>query len=81
MAFRKKVINGEKLGLANINFNDIILCGVLYCKARAQGSLTPTSLTASDTMRYFNGVHLWALSTPTEDLSFPTIKKCTEYEP
>lgn len=41
MAFRKKVkANGEKLGLANITLNDIILFAVSRCtrKARAQGS-------------------------------------------
>ena len=75
MAFRKKVKeNGEKLGLANITLNDIILFAVSRVLAKPEHKALNAHLLNGDTMRYFNGVHLGVAVDTDRGLVVPTIK-------
>lgn len=75
MAFRKKVkANGEKLGLANITLNDIILFAVSRVLAKPEHKALNAHLLNGDTMRYFNGVHLGVAVDTDRGLVVPTIK-------
>lgn len=75
MAFRKKVKeNGEKLGLANITLNDIILFAVSRVLAKPEHKALNAHLINGDTMRYFNGVHLGVAVDTDRGLVVPTIK-------
>lgn len=75
MAFRKKVkANGEKLGLANITLNDIILFAVSRVLAKPEHKALNAHLINGDTMRYFNGVHLGVAVDTDRGLVVPTIK-------
>ena len=75
MAFRKKVKeNGEKLGLANITLNDIILFAVSRVLAKPEHKALNAHLLNGDPMRYFNGVHLGVAVDTDRGLVVPTIK-------
>lgn len=75
MAFRKKVkANGEKLGLANITLNDIILFAVSRVLAKPEHKALNAHLINGDTMRYFNGVHLGVAVDTDRGLVVPSIK-------
>lgn len=75
MGFRKKVKeNGEKLGLANITLNDIILFAVSRVLAKPEHKALNAHLLNGDTMRYFNGVHLGVAVDTDRGLVVPTIK-------
>lgn len=75
MAFRKKVKeSGEKLGLANITLNDIILFAVSRVLAKPEHKALNAHLLNGDTMRYFNGVHLGVAVDTDRGLVVPTIK-------
>ena len=75
MAFRKKVkANGEKLSLANITLNDIILFAVSRVLAKPEHKALNAHLLNGDTMRYFNGVHLGVAVDTDRGLVVPTIK-------
>lgn len=75
MAFRKKVKeNGEKLGLANITLNDIILFAVSRVLAKPEYKALNAHLINGDTMRYFSGVHLGVAVDTDRGLVVPTIK-------
>ena len=75
MAFRKKVKeNGEKLGLANITLNDIILFAVSRVLAKPEHKALNAHLINGDTMRYFSGVHLGVAVDTDRGLVVPTIK-------
>ncbi len=74
MAFRKKVkASGEKLGLANITLNDIILFAVSRVLAKPEHRALNAHLLNGDTMRFFNGVHLGVAVDTDRGLVVPTI--------
>ena len=66
--------SGEKLGLANITLNDIILFAVSRVLAKPEHKALNAHLLNGDTMRYFNGVHLGVAVDTDRGLVVPTIK-------
>lgn len=65
--------NAETLGLANITLNDIIVYAVSRILAKEEHKALNANLIDSETIRYFNGVHLGVAMDTPRGLLVPTL--------